>query len=162
MNAPEARVVTTDSNFATVSVEAAAACARCAAGRGCGAGLLQQGRTRLIRVRVADGLDLEPGDSVRLELKPLHLLRAAWLAYGLPLVAMLLSVAVATAVAEQVGDPATMAFAAVGLAAGLFAGRRILRRDNCLQHLRPMVSERINARDNVPGGATAAAPFAEN
>jgi sigma-E factor negative regulatory protein RseC len=162
MNAPEARVVATGSTFATVSVDAAVACARCAAGRGCGAGLLQQGRTRLIRVRVADGVDLEPGDRVRLELEPLHLLRAAWLAYGLPLLAMVVSVAVATVMAEQLSDAATMAFAAVGLAAGLIAGRRILRRDSCLQHLTPMVSERINARSNVPADATTAARVAEN
>jgi sigma-E factor negative regulatory protein RseC len=162
MNAPEARVVTAGSTFATVSVDAAVACARCAAGRGCGAGLLQQGRTRLIRVRVADGVDLEPGDRVRLELEPLHLLRAAWLAYGLPLFAMVLSVAAATVMAEQASDPATMAFAAAGLAAGLIAGRGILRRDSCLQHLTPMVSERINSRNSIPAGATAAARVAEN
>jgi positive regulator of sigma E activity len=107
-------------------------------------------------------VDLEPGDRVRLELEPLHLLRAAWLAYGLPLLAMVVSVAVATVMAEQLSDAATMAFAAVGLAAGLIAGRRILRRDSCLQHLTPMVSERINARSNVPADATTAARVAEN
>jgi sigma-E factor negative regulatory protein RseC len=161
MNAPEARVVTTGSTFATVAVEAAA-CARCAAGRGCGAGLLQRGRTRLIQVRVADGLYLEPGDCVRLELEPLHLLRAAWLAYGLPLLAMVLSVAAATAMADQTSDLGVVAFGAVGLAAGLIAGRRILRRDGCLQHLTPVVSDRISGRDSVPGDATAAAPSAES
>jgi len=159
MNAPEARVVTTGSNFATVAVEAAAACARCAAGRGCGAGLLQKGRTRLIQVRVADGLALEPGDCVRLELKPLRLLRAAWLAYGLPLFAMVLFVAAATAMADLAGDIGVMAFGAAGLATGLIAGRRILRRDSCLQHLTPVASERISARGNVPDDATA--PSAE-
>jgi sigma-E factor negative regulatory protein RseC len=159
MNAPEARVVTTGSNFATVAVEPASACARCAAGRGCGAGLLQKGRTRLIRVRVADGLDLAPGDCVRLELKPLHLLRAAWLAYGLPLLAMVMSVAAATAMAGPVSDIGVMAFGAAGLAAGLIAGRRILRREGCLQHLTPVASERTSARGNVPADVTA--PSAE-
>lgn len=110
-------------------------------------------------MRVADGLDLEPGDCVRLELKPLHLLRAAWLAYGLPLLAMVLSVAAATAMADLLSDIGVMAFGAAGLAAGLIAGRRILRRDSCLQHLTPVASERISARGNLPGDATA--PSAE-
>jgi len=154
MNAPEARVITAGSNVATVAVEAAAACARCAAGRGCGAGLLQKGRTRLVRVRVADGLELEPGDTVRLELMPLHLLRATWLAYGLPLLALVLSVAAATAIAGVVSDIGVMAFGAAGLAGGLVAGRRILRRSDCLQYLTPVASEKISARGNIPGDAT--------
>jgi sigma-E factor negative regulatory protein RseC len=162
MNAPEARVVATGSNFATVTVDAPVACARCAAGRGCGAGLLQQGRARLIRVNVAEGLHLEPGDLVRLELEPQHLFRAAWLAYGLPLLAMVLSVAAAGQMSERVSDPGAVAFGALGLALGLIAGRRILRRDDCLKHLMPVASERISGPGNIPGDATAPAPPGRN
>jgi sigma-E factor negative regulatory protein RseC len=162
MNAPEARVVAAGSNVATVSVEAASVCARCAAGRGCGAGLLQKGRARLIQVKVADGLVLEPGDCVRLELAPQHLLRAAWLAYGLPLLAMVLSVAAATAVSWPLSDLVVMAFGAVGLGAGLVAGRSILRRDDCLQHLTPLASEKIGARGKVPADAAVSTLFAEH
>jgi sigma-E factor negative regulatory protein RseC len=154
MNAPEATVVTAGSDFATVRVEAAAACARCAAGRGCGAGLLQNGRTRQIQVRVADGLRLAPGDCVRLYFEPRHLLRAASLAYGLPLLAMVLSVAAATAMADLVNDPGVVACGAAGLALGLIAGRGILRRDGCLQQLTPVAY--------VPGDATAVSPSSQN
>jgi sigma-E factor negative regulatory protein RseC len=152
MNAPSARVITTGPKVATVAVDVAA-CARCAAGRGCGAGLLQRGRTRLLRVRVADGLRLEPGDCVRLELAPRDLLRAAWLVYGLPLLSLVLFVAAATTMAELAGDAGVTAIGAAGLAAGLIASRRILRKDGCLQDLTPTVYERITARDGVPGDA---------
>lgn len=155
MNAPHARVVATGTNVATVSVEAGAACARCAAGRGCGAGLLQRGRTRLLQVRVADGLVLAPGDYVRLELAPSHLLRAAWLAYGLPLLALVLSVTVA--VGFGAGDAGVVAAGATGLAAGLLAGRSILRRDDCLEHLTPTASTKVTPRTlrgDVPYGGT--------
>ena len=154
MNAPEARVVTTDTSSATVSVEAQTVCARCAAGRGCGAGLLYQGRTRLFDVRVARGLHLQPGDCVRLELAPLHLLRAAWLAYGLPLVALVLSVALATVAAERAGDAGMVAAGAAGLAAGLIAGRRLLRKDSCLRHLTPVATERVGPSGDAPYAGT--------
>jgi len=82
------------------------------------------------------------------------LLRATWLAYGLPLLALVLSVAAATAIAGVVSDIGVMAFGAAGLAGGLVAGRRILRRSDCLQYLTPVASEKISARGNIPGDAT--------
>jgi sigma-E factor negative regulatory protein RseC len=154
MNVPEARVVATGANSATVSVEAQAVCARCAAGRGCGAGLLQQGRTRLLDVRVADGLHLRPGDRVRLELAPLHLLRAAWLAYGLPLFALVVSVALAAVAGEGAGDAGMVAAGAAGLAAGLIAGRRLLRKDSCLRQLTPVASARVGTPGDAPYAGT--------
>jgi sigma-E factor negative regulatory protein RseC len=144
MNAPEARVVAAGSDFATVSVEAVAACARCAAGRGCGAGLLQQGRTRLIEVSVAAGLDLEPGDRVRLELAPERILRAAWLAYGLPLLAMVLGVAFAAGMAQPVNDFVAVVAGAGGLAGGVVLGRGLLRKHACLRTIRPVVLAKMN------------------
>src|SRR5690606_15793996 len=102
---PEGTVVTASGTFATVRVEASLACARCAAGRGCGAGLLQKGRTRTFEARVPADLHLEPGDIVRLELKPDHLLQAASLAYGLPLLGIMLGVGAASGLADADNEP---------------------------------------------------------
>jgi hypothetical protein len=55
--------------------------------------------------------------------------------------------------AELAGDAGVTAIGAAGLAAGLIASRRILRKDGCLQDLTPTVYERITARDGVPGDA---------
>lgn len=156
MNGPEARVVAIDGHHATVSVEAVAACARCAAGHGCGAGLLQKGRTRLIQARLGDGLDLAPGDRVRLELTPDHLLRAAWLAYGLPLLVLVLAVAAAARISEA-GEFVVVASGAVGLICGLLAGRLVLNRSGCLQHVMPRVSGKI-VQDDGESHAPAAGP----
>jgi sigma-E factor negative regulatory protein RseC len=145
MNQPEAKVLATSGNFATVSVEAAVACARCAAGRGCGAGLLQQGRARQLRVQIAEGLFIAPGDKVTLELAPDHLLRAALLAYGLPLLAMVLAVAAASRLAGSGNDPLVILSGVVGLFGGMLAGRTVLRRGDCLRHMTPVAARRVAA-----------------
>ena len=57
-------------------MDRAAVCARCAAGRGCGAGLL--GSTRqpaVIEARVSEGIALRTGDRVRLEFVAAEMLR---------------------------------------------------------------------------------------
>ena len=157
MNSAEGRIVSLDKGIATVCVEAPVACARCAAGRGCGAGLLQQGRRRLLQVRVASGLQIEAGDSVRLELEPRHLLRAAWLAYGLPLACMVAAVA-AAAVLVPANEGVALAAGIAGVIAGLVAGRRNLQRGSCLQQLVPVVSARVcpGSAASAPDGSTGA------
>lgn len=146
MNRPEGTVVATGPGTATVSVEAAVACARCAAGRGCGAGLLQRGKAKVLEVSVAEGLELDVGDRVRLDLAPDRLLRAAWLAYGLPLLSMVVATALAALVLAPGSDLAMVAFGGLGLAAGVLAGRRKLGGSGCARHLTPVARERIPAR----------------
>ncbi|MEX2496973.1 MAG: SoxR reducing system RseC family protein [Woeseia sp.] len=151
MNIPEGKVVAVGPNSATVSVEAAVACKRCAAGRGCGAGLLQKSRTRLIEVKMVPGVLLEVGDTVRLELPPADLLRAAWLAYGLPLVAMVMAVTAGAAFTAAAGDLPLVAFAALGLTGGVVLGRRVLRKSGCLGQMIPTAAERL--KGNRPEAA---------
>lgn len=126
-----------------MSVDPAVVCARCAAGRGCGAGLF--GRRRqpaVIEAKVAAGVTLEAGDRVRLEFLGSELVRAAWLAYGLPLAGVVAAVLVATRIAP--GDDLTaVACAALGLLAGAWYGRRSLKRSGCLSRCVPMVAERL-------------------
>lgn len=153
MNTPEGRVVEASGEFATVRVEAAIACARCAAGRGCGAGLLQKGRARTVKARIPADLYLEPGDLVRLELAPDHLLRAAWLAYGLPLLGAILAVGAASRFAGTGSELPVIACGLFGLVVGLMAGRRILQREGCLQHMTPVAAQRVPALPAVPPAA---------
>ena len=70
METPEGKVVeivrNADGERAIVDVEAAAACPRCAAGRGCGAGILQgSGKIRRVEALIDDGVTLRKGDRVR-------------------------------------------------------------------------------------------------
>ena len=71
---------------AIVDVQAGAVCARCAAGRGCGAGVFGSRRgARRLDVAIDDRLELAVGDTVGVELAPGNVLVAALVVYGLPL-----------------------------------------------------------------------------
>lgn len=141
--APEAQVIDVQPGHATVRVASAAACPRCAAGRGCGAAT-SFGRRALrdIDVVVPAGLDLHVGERVRLNLAPARILHAAWLVYGMPLAGMVLAVAVAALVATPAGDLAIAVFASGGLAGGFLWGRRCLRRTACWRQFIPSVLAR--------------------
>lgn len=90
-------------------------------------------------------LQLEPGDIVSLELESTHLLQAAWLAYGLPLLGSVLAVALASAFAATDNELPVIVCGLFGLAAGLIAGRRILRKEQCLQNMTPVAAPRVRA-----------------
>lgn len=153
VDAPEARVIAAGRERATVSVDASAVCARCAAGRGCGAGLFGQRRKpAIIEAKLTEGLTLVAGDRVRLEFVPAELVRAAWLAYGLPLAGLIAAVLVAARLAPG-NELAAVVGAALGLVAGAWYGRRSLRQSGCLSRCVPIVSERISpARAAAPEG----------
>ena len=146
MDMPIATIVSADSQHAVVEVEPAALCARCAAGRGCGAGLLANTRAaRRLEVSVAPGLALQQGERVYLTLEPANLLQAALLAYATPLAGMALTLVTASVLLGPVGDVAGIVAAIVGLAGGWFIGRSILRRHTCLRRLVPAVHARAGA-----------------
>ena len=128
---------------ATVSVDAAAICARCAAGKGCGAGLLTGGkRARLIEVQVSPGLGLRVGDEVKLTLAPSNLLRAAFLAYGLPLGGIVSALGIAWFLNRALDDQSAVVSAIGGFVGGVLIGRHYLNKDGCLKNLVPTISER--------------------
>jgi sigma-E factor negative regulatory protein RseC len=146
---PDATVVAVGPGRATVSVDTAAVCKRCASGRGCGAGLLATRRgPQVMEVRVGSGLVLDVGDRVQLTLPPAELLRAAWLAYGLPLIAFVLATLLASRI-EPGHDAVTALSAAAGVAAGLWLGRRALRRQGCLQQFIPEATARSLRRPDA-------------
>ena len=135
---PEATVLAVRAGFARVRVQAPVACARCATGRGCGAGLGASPRPRELEVRLAPGPAPEPGDTVRLALEPALLLRAALVAYGLPLAG--LAAAVAAAGAAGGSDLLQVCLGAAGLAAGIALGRTAVARDARLCGLAPVAT----------------------
>ena len=127
---------------AIVDVEAEAVCARCASGRGCGAGILgaRAGRRRL-DIAVAGDMDFGEGDVVDIRLPPSNVLDAALIVYGLPLAGA--AVAAALAHALSLGDAGAAAMALGGLSAGMLISRRRLRDDACLARFTPAVSRPV-------------------
>jgi sigma-E factor negative regulatory protein RseC len=143
MESPVGRIVSIADGQATVSVDAAEICARCAAGKGCGAGLLTGSkRTRLIEVQLSPGMEIAAGDEVKLSLAPSHLLRAAIFAYGLPLVGIVIALAIASIMNQALDDQLAIALAISGLVVGGLLGRHFLNKDACLKNLVPTISER--------------------
>ncbi len=151
MENPRGRIlaVLNDTNppRAVVEVTASLRCARCVAGKGCGAGLVGgSSEPRRIDALISSGVDVREGDEVRIELAADDLLHASLLAYGLPLVGALTGAGIAWTLG--LGDLASAAVALGGIAVGLLFGRHRLRRGNCLEQLTPTITERL-----VPGGA---------
>ena len=143
MESPVGRIVSIADGHATVSVDAASNCARCAAGKGCGAGLLTgSNRSRLIEVQLSPELGLKAGDEVNLALAPANLLRAAVLAYGLPLGGIVAALAVAGFLDRALDDQLAVILAVGGLTGGVLLGRYYLNKDGCLKNFVPTISER--------------------
>lgn len=150
MESPVGRIVSISDGRAIVSVDAAAVCARCAAGKGCGAGLLTgSNRTRLIEVNLSPGLEVDTGDEVVLSLAPSHLLRAAVFAYGLPLGGIVIALGTAWILNQTLDDHAAIVLATGGLIMGASLGRHWLKKDACLRNLVPTISERHAQRSDL-------------
>ena len=125
MDAPTGTLITAagSDGLARVRVDEPVACARCAAGRGCGAGIFARQRAgEIIEARaLTDGL--EPGTSVDILLDDGGLLRAAFFAYGYPLLGALAG----AVLGSTFGDSAAAAGALAGIVVGLLTSRTRLR-----------------------------------
>jgi sigma-E factor negative regulatory protein RseC len=145
MDLPEGRILSIDTAArpprAVVEVTSAVQCARCAAGRGCGAGIVAAtGRRHRVDAVVAGHLTVRAGDRVTIELAPDNLLRAATIVYGLPLAGAMAGAAGAYFAGL---DEAAAAFAVLaGIATGAVAGRLRLQRAACLRRFVPTVTAR--------------------
>lgn len=130
MDHPRGRVLTVrkDTVSAVVEVATAINCARCAAGKGCGAGLFG-GRRRRIEAHIAAGIDVHEGDEVSVALAPRRLLNAALTVYGLPLGGALLGAVIAYSLG--VGDLFAALAGLAGIAAGIVIARRRAASDRC-------------------------------
>lgn len=140
----QAVLTDTDGRRAIVEVDAGVVCPRCAAGKGCGAGLLvNAGQAPRVEATVSADSVLRAGDRVELVLASDKLLRAALIGYGLPLLGALVAASIAGLLA--LGDLAAALAASAGLAFGVIVGRRWLRRGTCMQDFVPMVRHRLSS-----------------
>jgi sigma-E factor negative regulatory protein RseC len=140
MQASSATVTALSSDIATVAVRRSDVCARCALGKGCGAGLLYTGDgiVEMTLPQPATGT-LAVGDEVQIGLEPVNLLRAALLAYGLPMAGTVLALLLAALWPGTLNDAEAVVVALLGLGAGLVEGRRRLRRARCLEQFVPRI-----------------------
>jgi len=148
MESPQGQILSIHLNdsppHAVVEVAASIRCARCAAGKGCGAGIFGgDAKPRRIDALIAHDLNLAEGDRVRIELAPNNLLRASWIVYGLPLIGALTGAAGAWL--SGTGDLGAAIAALAGAGVGMFAGRLRLQRSECLRAFTPVVTARIAA-----------------
>ena len=94
----------------------------------------------MLEVSLSSHLNLNEGDEVRLMLEPSHLLQATVLVYGLPLAGIVLMLVAGWLISRPLSDPEAIAYAIVGLAAGLVTGRWQLNRRNCLKQFVPKIA----------------------
>ncbi len=133
------RVVAVADGTAWVQTETRSACGHCAAGAGCGtgvlAGLLGRGRAPF---PLDNSMQAAVGDELVLGIEEDTLLRVSLTVYLLPLLAMLLSALAAVALGCQ--DAAAGLWGMAGLAAGLYGVHRLSRRSS--GNYQPIVLER--------------------
>jgi sigma-E factor negative regulatory protein RseC len=142
MDRASGKIISVHADTATVSV-ANTGCPRCAAGKGCGAGLLtgRPGSTE-VELQLPAGHHYRLGDEVTLSIASSSLLRAALLAYGLPLAGTVLALTVGWLVMAPLSDLAGALIALAGLLAGFIAGRNQLRKDDWCKQFVPSIDSR--------------------
>lgn len=146
METPRGRVLSVRGDAspprAVVEIAASLRCARCAAGKGCGAGLLGgDAKPRKVDALISGGMDVRAGDEVTIELAPDNLLRAATIVYGLPLIGAIGGAGIAFLF--ESGDLWPAGLALAGIASGMTAARLRLRRTSCLRRFTPMITRRL-------------------
>jgi len=123
---------------AIVTVDAAAICPRCAAGKGCGAGIFgASASVRRLEVSLAPGVEVSEGDTVSLSLGSRNLLQAAIIVYGWPLLGAITGVLLAFL--GDLDDAGAAASALAGLAVGIALARVRLGHKDCLSRFSPTV-----------------------
>jgi sigma-E factor negative regulatory protein RseC len=141
MDSPVATIISLSNGMATVLVDRASVCARCAAGKGCGAGVFSSSKKPAkLEVPVPVTLRLRVGDRVNLTLQPERLLRASFLVYGLPLVGIVAMLSLGFLLMGPLNEAAAISLAVAGLLAGLMGGRYSLARNHCMEQFVPSIS----------------------
>ncbi len=123
---------------ALVEVSADVVCPRCAAGKGCGAGLFGKRETmRQIAVRVPERASIHEGDSVKLVMQSRDLLVASAIVYGWPLAGGVLGALIAWWLGGSDAQAAVAALAGIGT--GGWLARRRIQDTACLQRFTPRI-----------------------
>ncbi len=134
--------------FARVRISTAIACARCEAGKGCGAGILGGGgRIREIDAELAPGLSVAVGDTVDIAMQSTRLLQAAVIAYGYPLAAGLSGAGVAMAFGAD--DAVAAAVTLPSLLCGYFVAKLRLATGRCAEGMTPLITGRSVTSDRL-------------
>ena len=132
MNTVIAKIVSISGRTAMVDVGSVPVCPRCAAGKGCGAGLFGANAGAItLNVELPASGAFNAGESVRLAIPSSRLLRASMLAYGLPLLGALSLTMFGWLIVQPLSDAAAALFAMSGLLIGFFVGRRRLKKESC-------------------------------
>ena len=143
MDKPHGRIIEllpdADPPRAVIEVASALRCPRCAAGKGCGAGLLggEEG-PRQVNALVPGDLEVRDGDTVRLDMSSQGLLQAALAAYGAPLAGIL--IAASGAYMAALSDLQSILVTLLGGFIGALGGRAYLRRRHCLRRMTPRIA----------------------
>ena len=133
---------------AVVEVDVSTACPRCAAGKGCGAGLLAGGgRSKRVEASFNVKMILAEGDHVEIALTPSNLLRASLIVYGLPMLGAIAGAGLAYLM--KLGDAAAAIAAIAGLSGGLLVGRWRIRQADCLADCVPTIEKRLRSAQSV-------------
>lgn len=137
-------VVRREAGHVEVQLDAVDACAGCAGTGGCGIGPLVNAlrrRPEACVLSLPDAVKFQPGERVRLCLPAPRMLRAAAVAYGLPLVGLFSGAWLVSGFAPSAVDLWAAGGALGGLAAGLLAGRQLVKDGDepCLLPADPLV-----------------------
>jgi sigma-E factor negative regulatory protein RseC len=140
MHSVQGKILSITGENVTVGLSAAPACPRCAAGKGCGAGLFgNRSAATVFVVDLPQPSTLQPGDAIVLTLDGTRLLHASLLVYGLPLAGALLATCLGWLFFQPLTDVAGVILAVAGLAAGLLVSHRYLLRNACLRQFVPTI-----------------------
>jgi sigma-E factor negative regulatory protein RseC len=123
------RVVSVEGPVARVACEDTSSCGACGPGGRCALKWFATRRSASLEIpaRADERVALQPGDEVILSIKDGELLRAAALAYGLPLLGLLASALAAHGLAGA-GEGGALTAGLVGAAVGGWLARALARR----------------------------------
>lgn len=142
MNSITGQIVSLEDGFARVDVPSSALCSRCAAGRGCGAGLFGSGSAQqFVDVSLPAVNHFRVGDKVTIGIESSSLLQASWLAYGFPLAGALLFIGLGLITTRPLGDWSAAGLALSGMAAGWLLSRAKLGKPQCARKFRPVLRD---------------------
>ncbi|RZV35228.1 MAG: hypothetical protein EX272_11000 [Chromatiales bacterium] len=134
--------IRSDGAAATVTVNTVDFCARCASGKGCGAGVFgSSSGSRHFEAPISAAMDLCEGDEVQIELAPHNVLRAALQVYGAPLLGVLIMTGIAYL--ADLPDWQGAVAGGVGVLAGAAVSRYRLKRARCLRQFTPVITRRL-------------------
>lgn len=137
MNQAEGIVVAVDGRHVVVEVNASV-CARCAAGRGCGAGVFSAATgKRRVSANLSAGSAVQAGDVVAISMSRKSVLAAASIVYGYPLAGAAFGAMLGAA--GSTGDLAAALCALAGMITGALLARYRLGRHRCLRQFVPSV-----------------------